>query len=107
MFYMVPLLLPERLRLQSGIGEHDVRAHIQTAIECRISPPIPPWLWQLRPRMDVEEWLAEFEKYREEAISRGDWFSEERADQYDWEAACDRVEKILNEYGESLASVRH
>jgi hypothetical protein len=107
MFYIIPLLLSDRLRrLSTDGGEVELRPRIQTAIECRISPPIPEWLKALRTRVDVEEWLQEFQKYREEAVSRGEWFSEERADQYDWKAARDRVEEILNEYGESLRRVR-
>lgn len=60
------------------------------------------------PRLESSLHVFDLIKLREQildVIENGDPFCDEDPD-FDWEAAKDRVERLLNEYGDSLSNLR-
>lgn len=104
LYYVVPLLIPRRLAWRlSHRDEMRLFERLMSALEGGDWTGLPPELARLKEEMPLFEWLPLFEVYRQELLRTNVWLNELNVDAYDWSAAKRRVEKILEEYGETIS----
>jgi len=97
-YYLSPELIPDRLRKAlPHMALARLAWRIQEAIEQGALPPLPGEICALKDHLSEFEWMERVNQFTREVVREGYGISPESLDRYDWRAARQRIESVLEQ----------